>query len=91
MPDHSKKIIYLGPSKPFNLPFMQNSILADEPEKVFPALAPFFEKYRNFKKLFVPVTELAGARASLKLPGSRLSIISDEIGTASADFKKQMA
>lgn len=91
MPDHSKKTFYLGPSKPFNLPLMQNSILADAPERVFPQLAPFFEQHRNFKKLFVPVAELASARASLKLPGSRLSIISAEIGAASSAFKNQKA
>lgn len=91
MPDHSKKSVYLGPARPFNLPLMPNAILADAPEKVFPALTEHFEKHKNFKKLFVPVSDLASARAAMKTPGSGLSIISSEIGNASAEFKKQNA
>lgn len=77
-----KANIYLGPNRPFGLPIMKNSILADEPEKVYPALAPLFEKNRAFKKLFVPVGGLAEAKRALANPASPLAIIASEIKKA---------
>lgn len=88
MPDHSKKWIYVGPSRPFDLPLMRNAILADEPEKIFPALTPFFAKHALFKKLFVPVPSLAQTLAAMRQPGSAPRLWSDQIQAASDQWKK---
>lgn len=85
----SGKNVYVGPGKPFNLPLMANAILADAPEKVFPPLKQLFAEHENFRKLFVPVADLAKARAALKMPGSGLSRIAREIGQASQAAKQQ--
>lgn len=84
-----RKNVYVGPPRPFNLPLMPNSILADAPETVFPPLRQLFARHENFRKLFVPVADLAKARAALKLPGSSLSGIAREIGHASQAAKQQ--
>lgn len=87
----SKKLVYIGPSRPFGLPVMQNAILAGEPEEVFPQSAKFLEEHRNFRRLFVPVPDLAAARAALGKAGSPLSLCLDEVKKASDDFKRGVA
>lgn len=87
MPDHSEKVMYVGPSRPFGLPLMRNAILAGEPEKIFPALTPFFAEHAPFKKLFVPVPSLAHSLAAMRQPGSALRLWSDHIRAASDTWK----
>lgn len=81
--------IYLGPDRPFGQPLMQNAILAGEPEDVLPALETLFPIHKNFRKLFVPISELAKARAALRQPGSPLCKYVEEIRTASNNLKKK--
>ncbi len=86
-----KAFVYVGPDRPFGLPIMRNTILAGEPEDVFPDAWTPLREHRNFRKLFVPVSELAGARAALKKPGTPLYLFSQEIKKASDDFKAARA
>lgn len=87
MSEKRQAFVYVGPSRPFNLPIMGNAILASEPERVFPAIKPFFDTHRQFKKLFVPVDKLAQTRQALKDPGSAISIWRDQIREASENMK----
>ena len=87
MPDHSEKVMYVGPSRPFGLPLMRNAILAGEPEDVFPELTPLFSEHKQFKKLFVPIPKLSQALAAMRQPGSALRLWSDQILAASDAWK----
>lgn len=87
MNDKKQIFVYVGPNRPFNLPLMRNTILSAKPEQVFPTLGKLFEEYKQFKKLFVPVSELAQARDALKKSGSALSLWSGQIKAASETFK----
>lgn len=85
------KYVYLGPARPFGLPLMPNAILAGKAEDVFPEAQPFFGEHKSFRRLFVPVAELASARAAMATPGSPLALYRDEIKAASDAFKKEVA
>ena len=87
MNEGKKSFVYIGPNRPFELPIMRNAILAGAPEAVFPQLTPLLEEHKSFRKLFVPVSGLAQARASLNQPGSALAAFSAEIKKASDNFK----
>lgn len=65
--------MYLGPSRPFGLPLMQNAILRGKPEEVFPVLADRFEEHPELWTLFVPVDgDLATARMLRTMPGTAM-------------------
>lgn len=65
--------MYLGPSRPFGLPLMQNAILRGKPEEVFPVLADRFEEHPELQTLFVPVDgDLATARMLRTMPGTAM-------------------
>ena len=81
--------VYVGPNRPFGKPLRRNTILAAEPEKVFPDLKPFFEEHKQFRKLFVPVSDLAEVRKSMNEAGSALNIWSEQIRNASEQAAKE--
>lgn len=85
----AKAFVYLGPSRPFGLPIMKNAILAGEPEVVFPQGAAIFEKHKNLRRLFVPVKELAIARAALANAGSALSLAAAQVKKESDEYRKE--
>lgn len=81
------RYVYLGPNRPFGLPLKKNAILADSPEKVFPALDALGKKHPGLLRLFAPVDPangLAQARRLLREPGSALNIYYETIAKAGA-------
>lgn len=66
--------MYLGPSRPFGMALASKMILRGEPQTVFPDLAGKFKEYPSFRRLFVPVAELATARKALATPGTAISL-----------------
>lgn len=78
-----KAVVYIGPDRPFGLPIMRNTVLADEPEKVFPTLGETFKKHPKLEKLFVPASQLAQALVNVKKNGSPLNIFAKQVEAAS--------
>ena len=85
----AKAFVYLGPSRPFGLPIMKNAILAGEPEAVYPQGAKIFEERKNLRRLFVPVKDLAIARAALANAGSALSLAAAQVKKESDEYLKE--
>lgn len=82
--------MYLGPSRPFGLPLMQNAILHGKPEEVFPVLADIFKEHPELRTLFVPVdAELATARMLRTMQGTALHKAYAAIKSASAKARKK--
>ena len=81
--------VYLGPSRPFGLPLLTNAILRCEPEQLFPSITAMFEAHPAFKRLFVPVAQLAQARKRLGMAGSDMASVHAAITKASADARKK--
>ncbi len=82
------KVMYLGPARPFDLPINTRAVLAGRPEEVFPDIAPRFEQYPSFRKLFVPIQDIPRAKAQLALEGSALFTTSKNIKAASDAWRK---
>lgn len=81
------RYVYLGPDRPFGLPLKKNAILADAPEKVFPALEKPGREHPGLLRLFVPVDPaslLVRARRQLRESGSVLGITYEAIAKAGA-------
>lgn len=81
------RYVYLGPNRPFGLPLKTNAILADAPERVFPALEKLGREHPGLLRLFAPVdpvNNLVQARRLLKEPGSALAIHYETIAKAGA-------
>lgn len=85
----NKKLMYLGPARPFDLPINTRAVLAGKPEEVFPDIAPRFEQYPSFRKLFVPIAEIPKAKAQLALEGSALFTTYKTIKAASDAWRKE--
>ena len=81
--------IYLGPSRPFGMALANKMILRGEPQAVFPDLAGKFGEYPSFRRLFVPVTELATARKALATPGTAIYLANAEMLKAIRAAKQQ--
>lgn len=86
-----KTYVYLGPNRPFGTSLMRNAILADDPEKVFPALTPLFAEHKEFKNLFVQADKLAQSRRAITVPGSALYLYNERIKAASDSLKAKEA
>ena len=71
--------MYLGPSRPFGMALANNMILRGEPQAVFPDLDGKFKEHPSFRRLFVPVTELATARKALATPGTAINLANAEM------------
>lgn len=80
--------MYLGPSRPFGLPLTSTMLLRGEPEKVIPALADKLAEYKNFRRLFVPASNVAIARQALKTPGTAIALAYAEIAALARAAKK---
>ena len=84
-----KKLMYLGPARPFDLPINTRAVLAGNPEQIIPGIREKFEQYPNFRKLFVPIMEIPKAKAQLALEGSGLATVYKTIKTASDEWRKE--
>ena len=84
-----KKLMYLGPARPFDLPITTRAVLAGTPEQIVPGIARHFQDHPAFRKLFVPISEIPRAKAQLGLEGSSLSIIYKNIKAASDAWRKE--
>ncbi|MBQ3059609.1 MAG: 50S ribosomal protein L37 [Desulfovibrio sp.] len=89
IPVSVRQKVYVGPSRPFGLPLMTNAILRCEPEQLFPSITGLFEAHPAFKRLFVPVPQLAQARKRLGMAGSDMASAHAAITKASADARKK--
>lgn len=86
---HDKKLMYLGPARPFDLPINTRAVLAGTPEQTIPGIAQKFEQYPSFRRLFVPISEIPKAKAQLAMEGSGLFSIYKNIKAASDAWRKE--
>lgn len=86
---NDKKLMYLGPARPFDLPINTRAVLAGTPEQTIPGIAQKFEQYPSFRKLFVPIPEVPKAKAQLAIEGSSLFTVYKNIKAASDDWRKE--
>ena len=86
---NDKKLMYLGPARPFDLPINTRAVLAGTPEQTIPGIAQKFEQYPSFRRLFVPISEIPKAKAQLALEGSSLFTVYKNIQAASAAWRKE--
>lgn len=86
---NNKKLMYLGPARPFGLPLNGRAVLAGEPEQVFPETADAFAQHPSLRKLFVPIADIPKAKAQLALEGSALATTYKNIKSASDAWRKE--
>lgn len=86
---NNKKLMYLGPARPFGLPLNSRAVLAGDPEQVFPETANAFAQHPSLRKLFVPIADIPKAKAQLALEGSGLFTVYKNIKAASDAWRKE--
>ncbi len=86
---NDKKLMYLGPARPFDLPVNTRAVLAGTPEQTIPGIREKFEQYPSFRRLFVPISEIPKAKAQLALEGSGLFTVYKNIKAASDTWRKE--
>lgn len=84
-----KKLMYLGPARPFGLPLQTRSVLSGEPCEIFPQIEPFMAKHPELDRLFVPIPEIPKAKAQLALDGSRLNAAYKSVKAASDAWRAE--
>lgn len=84
----AKKIMYLGPMRPFDLPLQTRAVLCGEPEEVFPEISKRLEELPELRKLFVPIADIPKAKAALNTEGSPLYAAYKKVQETVAEWRK---
>lgn len=85
----AKKLMYLGPMRPFDLPLTTRAVLCGEPEEVYPELAQRLSELPSLRKLFVPIADIPKAKAALAMDGSPLNAAYKNVQAAVAEWRAE--